>query len=114
MAAVLTLASTGALTAVSIQPASAAVVIKGIGRSWSPVTTNILRGGSVRWKAVSGTHHVKAYGRNWTFSSRVLSPGQSTLARTFRTRGTFKFFCTIHGHVTGGVCSGMCGKIVVR
>jgi plastocyanin len=107
------LITSGAITLLPQTPASAAALVKGIGTNWSPTRTNILRGGSVRWKAVSGTHQVKAYGGNWTFQSHLLAPGQITLARTFGSRGTFRFFCTIHGSVTNGVCSGMCGKIVV-
>ena len=94
-------------------PASATSVVRGVGTHWSPVATGILRGGSVRWSAVSNEHQVKAYGGNWTYRSRILQPGQSTLARTFNTRGTFRFYCTIHGSLINGVCHGMCGRIVV-
>lgn len=113
LAVALTLTATGAITLLPETPASAAVLVKGIGTSWSPVRTSISRGGAVRWKAVSGTHRVKAYGGNWTFLSRFLSPGERTKARTFNRRGTYRFYCTIHGSVVNGVCSGMCGKIVV-
>ena len=113
LAAVFVMAASGVVAFLPAQPASAAVLVKGIGTSWSPTRTAISRGGSVRWKAVSGTHRVKAYGGNWTFLSRLLSPGDATKARTFDRRGTYRFYCTIHGSVVNGVCSGMCGKIVV-
>ena len=112
LAAVLTLASTGLLTAATIGPASAAVIVRGSGASWLPATTNIARGGAVRWRATSGNHVVKAYGGNW-FYRQSLPQGTTTAPRTFNSRGRFRFFCTIHGSVTNGVCSGMCGKIVV-
>ncbi len=43
----------------------------------------------------------------------MLHPGTSTAPRRFNKRGTYRFYCTIHGSVTGGTCSGMCGKVVV-
>ena len=93
--------------------ASAAVVVTGYTQTWSPAVVRIAPGGAVRWHAVSGEHNVKAYGGSWTYF-RSLSQGASTRARTFRARGTFRFYCTIHAIVTGGHCSGMCGKVVVR
>lgn len=113
LAAAVTLMAAGGLALIPGGPASATVVVRGVGTRWSPATTNILRGGSVRWMAVSNAHQVRAYGGNWTFGSRILQPGQSTLARTFNTRGTFRFYCTIHGRLVNGVCQGMCGRIVV-
>jgi plastocyanin len=113
LAAALTLVAAGGLAVVPSTTAQAVAVVRGSGTTWNPVRTNITRGGQVRWAAVSGTHQVKAFGGNWTFTSRMLSPGHTTTPRTFNTRGTFKFFCTIHGSVTNGVCHGMCGRIVV-
>ena len=31
----------------------------------------------------------------------------------FNSSGTFRFYCTIHGNVSGGNCTGMCGKVLV-
>ncbi len=94
-------------------PASAVTkTVNGSGTHWSPATVSIAKGSSVKWHATSGTHHVKAYGGNWTFN-KSLSSGSTTSARKFRSKGTFKFYCTIHGSVMGGTCSGMCGKVVV-
>jgi plastocyanin len=114
LAAALSLVVGSGLAVLPVTPASATAAINGIGMHWSPVATSILQGGSVRWKAVSNTHQVKAYGGNWTFQSRILHPGQATLTKTFNTRGTFRFYCTIHGSIVNGVCHGMCGRIVVR
>lgn len=95
-------------------PASAATrTVNGSGRHWSPATVTISRGDSVKWHATSGVHHIKAYGGNWTYSKQI-NQGATTPARRFAQAGTFKFFCTIHGSVSGGVCTGMCGKVVVH
>jgi plastocyanin len=112
-AAALTLAASAVLTVFAISPASAAVTVRGVGTHWSPATTAIMRGAAVRWRSTSGTHRIKSYGTNWSYL-RNLPQGTSSAPRTFNHRGTFRFYCTIHGYVAGGVCSGMCGKIVVR
>ena len=117
LAAALTLAASTFLTVFAVSPAQAAVTVSGSGfgasAHWSPVTTTLARGGAVRWRATLYAHRVKAYGGNWTYA-RLLTQGASTAPRTFARRGTFRFFCSIHGSVIGGVCSGMCGKIVVH
>jgi plastocyanin len=94
-------------------PAAAAdtTTVKGRGRDWRPAKVRIDRGDRVRWRGVSGTHTVRAWGGNWSFSER-LRQGES-VKRRFRSRGTFRFFCSIHGSVGGGMCSGMCGRVRV-
>jgi plastocyanin len=92
-------------------PAFAVTLVKGDGSQWKPSSVTIDRGEAVRWKAVFRTHVVKAYGGNWSFKVR-LDEGES-VRRKFGSKGTFRFFCTIHGSVSGGVCSGMCGKVRV-
>jgi plastocyanin len=92
-------------------PASAVAIVRGDGTRWRPAATNIAKGGVVRWKAVYRGHVVKSRGSNWSFN-RSIAQGES-VRRRFRKRGTFKFYCTIHGSVAGGTCTGMCGKIVV-
>ena len=89
----------------------AAVTIRGEGTRWRPSSVDIARGDRVRWRAVLGNHNVRAYGGNWTYF-RVIGQGES-VARRFRTRGTFRFFCTIHGDVAAGQCTGMCGRVLV-
>jgi len=91
-------------------PTRAVPVVKGIVSHWSPTTVRITAGGRVKWKAVSGTHTVTAYG-HWTFN-HSLAQGTSVTHR-FTGTGTFKFRCTIHSSLVNGVCSGMCGKVVV-
>ena len=75
----------------------AAVTIRGDGTRWRPSSVDIARGDRVRWRAVLGNHNVRAYGGNWTYF-RAINQGES-VARRFRTRGTFRFFCSIHGDV---------------
>ena len=91
--------------------ASAATLVRGSSRRWHPATATIARGGVIRWKAVDVRHTVTAYGGSWSFS-RSLAAGAST-TRTFNRAGTYRYYCTIHGSVAGGTCSGMCGKVVV-
>jgi len=104
------------VTALAVVPAAnGATVIKGVttstGSRWKPKITNVAKGTKVVWKAVSGTHTVTAYGGGWS-KNTTISAGQKT-SFTFNSRGTFKFYCNIHGNVSGGTCSGMCGKVVV-
>ena len=93
-------------------PAQAAVVVRGFQSNWSPTAVSIGRGGQVQWRAVTGDHDVHAYGGNWHYA-RNLPGGATTTARTFDKRGTYSFYCTIHGHLRNGHCSGMCGRVVV-
>lgn len=86
--------------------------VRAIVSHWSPTTVRISRGDTIKWRAVSGTHTVNAFGGNWAFS-KPLSTG-AVQGRTFRRAGTFLFRCTIHSTLTSGRCSGMCGKVVVR
>ena len=93
-------------------PVRATKTVKGIGTSWSPTIVRISKGDAIRWKAVSGTHTVTAYGANWRFD-RSLATGD-VVRRTFKHEGTFRFRYRIHSTLVNGVCSGMCGKVVVR
>ncbi len=108
LAAGLNLGTSGAANAVTVGVRG---VFNGTRYVWSPKTKTIARGTTVRWRAVNGSHTVKSRGANWTYF-RSLSLGTS-VARTFNRRGTFRYYCTIHGSVSNGVCRGMCGSIVV-
>jgi plastocyanin len=108
LAAGLILGTSGAADAVTVGVRG---VFNGTRYVWSPRTKTIARGTTVRWRAVNGSHTVKSRGANWTYF-RSLSFGTSR-ARTFSRRGTFRYYCTIHGSVSNGVCTGMCGSIVV-
>jgi plastocyanin len=78
---------------------------------WSPTVKAINRGVIVRWRSVEGSHTVKSRGANWSYFRNI--PVGTSVTRTFNRRGTFRYYCTIHGSVVNGVCSGMCGRIVV-
>jgi plastocyanin len=94
-------------------PANAAVTITATTAAhWSPASVTIAHGTTIRWHAQAGlSHTVKSYGGNWSFSRSL--PSGTTVSHTFSTRGTFRFYCTIHGRLVHGVCQGMCGVIKV-
>jgi plastocyanin len=78
---------------------------------WSPKVRDVARTTTVRWRAVDGSHNVKSRSANWSYFRSL--PVGTSVTRTFNTRGTFRYYCTIHGDVVNDVCSGMCGRIVV-
>jgi plastocyanin len=101
--------------AMAAPAANSAVVVKGVSGSggfhWSPKTTNIAHGTKVTWKAITSNHTVTAYKGSWSKNTRI-NQGQST-SFTFNNSGVYKFRCTFHSTLSNGVCSGMCGKVVV-
>ena len=54
---------------------------------------------------------MKSRSANWSFFRNL--PLGYAVTKTFKRTGVFKYYCTIHGSVVNGVCSGMCGRIVV-
>ena len=104
----LTLGISGMADAVTVGVSG---VFNGTRYVWSPKARTITRGTIVRWRSVNGSHTIKSRGANWSYF-RNLPPGTS-VARAFNRRGTFRYYCTIHGRVSNGVCTGMCGRIVV-
>lgn len=86
-------------------------VFNGTRYVWSPKVRDVARTTTVRWRAVDASHNVKSRGANWSYFKSI--PNGTSVKRTFNRRGTFRFYCTIHGNVVNGVCSGMCGSIVV-
>lgn len=91
--------------------AQAATVVKASGTSFRPKTLSVAAGTKVVWKAVSGSHTVTAYKGAWNKNSNI--PSGTKTSFTFSNPGTYRYLCTIHGHLSGGVCSGMCGKVTV-
>jgi len=95
--------------------ANSAVVVKGVSTSsgfqWKPKATTVSRGTKVTWKAITSSHTVTAYKGAWS-KNTTINQGQST-SFIFNKAGTYKFRCRLHSHLTNGVCSGMCGKVVV-
>jgi plastocyanin len=106
--AALTMGTAGTADAVTVGVRG---VFNGTRYVWSPAVRSINRGVIVRWRSVEGSHTVKSRGTNWSYFRNV--PAGTSVARTFTRRGTFRYYCTIHGSVVNGVCSGMCGRIVV-
>lgn len=107
---------TAALIVTIAAAASGAVLVRGLrtdaGREvWRPKRVDIAAGQTVKWKAVEGAHTVTAYGGNWS-KNVTLSQGETT-TRTFNNPGSYRFRCTFHSTLSGGNCSGMCGKVVV-
>jgi len=93
-------------------PTRATKVVKGIGAGhWSPTSVRISTGDSIKWKAVSNMHTVTAFGGNWSLNQN-LSIGHPVTFR-FTHAGTYHFRCLFHSSLVNGVCSGMCGKVVV-
>ena len=86
-------------------------MIQAIGVSFAPGAATVQRGETVKWLAVSGSHDVVAYGHNWSFSKQL--PAGERVKRRFRVVGVYRFRCTYHSSLIGGVCSGMCGTITV-
>lgn len=82
---------------------------------WKPAFRHVAPGSRIVWKNTTGTtHHVKAYGGNWSYSESIAAGGR--VAKRFRRTGTYKYRCDIPGHSTlspSGTCSGMCGEIHV-
>jgi plastocyanin len=103
------------VVAFTIQSAGAAVVIKGVDTSsgfrWKPHAVSVAVGTKVTWKAITGTHTVTSYKGRWSKSTTIAQG--STTSFTFKTAGVYKFRCSFHSTLTGGVCRGMCGKVVV-
>ncbi len=108
------------LGALVVQPATSAVVIRGVscsscgsGYKWKPASTSIVHGTKVTWKAVAGSHTVTSISPNWS-KNVTLGAGGST-SFTFKTAGTYRFRCRFHSsyNATTKKCTGMCGKVVV-
>ena len=101
--------------AFAAQPASAAVVIKGVhttnGYRWKPHSVSVATGTKVVWKAVTGSHTVTAYKGKWSKSTTIAEGSRTSFV--FKNIGVYKFRCTFHSTLVSGVCSGMCGKVVV-
>lgn len=104
------------LVGVGALPAQAAVLVKATyNLSGDPVfkprRLEVARGTRVVWKSVSGIHTVTSYGGGWSKNATIAQGAQTGF--TFQNTGTFKYYCTLHATLSSGVCSGMCGKVLV-
>lgn len=80
---------------------------------FNPRNASVEQGTKVIWKNPTNVDHtVTAYGHGWT-KDTALSSDDTTSFRFNRSR-TYKYYCTLHGTLTSGDCSDMCGKIVVH
>ena len=82
--------------------------------TWNPDSAHVSPGGRVVWvnpERHDTPHDLKAYGGNWT-KRVVLEPGERT-GKRFRTEGSYKYYCQIHGRLVDGRCQGMCGVVHV-
>jgi plastocyanin len=90
---------------------SAGVTVRATGNDvFSPATKTVAKGTKVTWKATGDDHTVTAYG-GWN-KNTMINEGQQT-SKTFKNKGTYKYRCEFHSELSGGQCSGMCGKIKV-
>ena len=86
-----------------------------------PTPVTIDRGTSVRWRNVTqaNDHTVTAYSDNWS-KDATIGPGETTGFR-FDRRGTYRYYCSLHAHITNdgrcianpGISTRMCGSVVV-
>jgi plastocyanin len=79
---------------------------------WRPKTLEVPTGSRVVWRIVDGRHNVTSIGSNWSKSTGTLRAGDSTSHR-FNDGGTYRYRCTLHSTLNDGMCSGMCGRVLV-
>jgi plastocyanin len=103
-------AQTRAATPANGRAGSTSISVKGV--TWSPAKVSVIRGTRVVWKNPTLVdHNLVAYGANWSFT-KVLPAGQS-LSYVFANAGTYLFRDSLNSYISGGVCYGMCGRVVV-
>jgi len=106
------LAAVAALTLATVSTAQAVERVKATGsQTFRPKKLQVGTGTRVVWKSVSGTHTVTAYSNNWS-KNTTISTGDTT-SFTFSNAGRYKYRCTFHSTLSNGVCTGMCGKVIV-
>jgi plastocyanin len=116
MRRLMTMAATIVLVWAFTAPSAGAVtLIKGVdttaGFRWKPHAVSVAVGAKVAWKAVTGTHTVTAYEGKWKKNTTIAQG--ATTSFTFKVAGVYRFRCVFHSTLVNGVCSGMCGKVVV-
>jgi plastocyanin len=109
------------LIGVMATDAQALTRVRAVDFRFRPARVSIDRGTRVRWHNVTQgtTHTVTAYRGHWS-KDTTIAAGDTTSFR-FRRRGVYKYYCSIHAHITsGGRCvanSGvptrMCGTVTV-
>ena len=93
------------LTAAPAGAGLTARVVRATNFDFKLKTLTIQKGTKVTWKNVEGSHTV-------TFKTlafdKTISPDRKTVSKTFRAKGTFRYFCRFHKSL------GMTGKVVVQ
>jgi plastocyanin len=79
--------------------------VKASNYKFAPKTLTITRGSKVTWSWVNGSHTVTFVKGSY---NKALNKAHPRVARTFKTPGTYKYYCTFHRSL------GMKGKIVVK
>jgi plastocyanin len=70
-----------------------------VDNAFRPGRITIQRGTVVRWVNTGDNNHTST-GNGW--NSGIISPGDS-FRRRFRSRGRFRYRCTIHANMTGTI-----------
>ena len=97
---------------VTVAPPAEVNVTATAGNIFNPSNVTTDPNGTVNW-TFEALHNV-------TFISSAPPGGNipdrssGTVSRTFTTSGSYPYYCTIHGGVTGTSCTGMCGSVTVR
>lgn len=68
--------------------------------AFSPASTTMLRGGTVKWTNNDNMNHTVTSDDGTSFSSGTIPPG-GTFSYTSTANGTFTYHCTIHPAMTG-------------
>jgi plastocyanin len=107
MRRILIFAAAAALTlAVVAGPATGAdTTVRAKNFKFVAKTVTIQKGDKVTWKNVAGRHTVTF--KTLAFN-KVISANNPTVAKTFRQRGTFRYFCRFHKTL------GMRGTVIVQ
>ena len=90
---------TGGGTTTPTAPASGTVTMAG--RAFSPASVSVRAGGTITFSNNDDRAHTVT-ARDGSFESGLLNAG-GRWTRTFRTAGTFQYFCSIHTDMTGTV-----------
>src|SRR5438093_2432558 len=74
---------------------------------WSPSHDTAHKGQKIVWKnPTSVTHTLKFYKGPWKgLSLKTIHAGDS-FKKKAKKKGTYLFYCTLHGFVSNGTCSG--------
>lgn len=112
----------------SVPAGAASRTVTITGRSYSPERVSIVIGDTVGWvnetnqrHSVSATSDSESKGERFDSNpncdtgflfNRCLRPGES-YSHTFTTRGTFTYYCRIHGRDAAFPDCGMCGRVTV-